>query len=239
MRNTNTKKWFRNWANEYDRTLGKLKRHHDLLDLVVRSSCVTAGETVLDVGCGTGLLTLKFLKAADCQVTGVDNSPVMLEIFKRKINPRSLKGKIAFRKADASALPFADNSFDVIASTVTLHHVVDKYPVIKKIHNILKPGGRFVIGDLDLDTTGQVTDVVRLSRVMDYLKAELTLAAKDGGEAAISRMFDNGKKHLFNDGEYCISFKQWSQISRKAGFRKIIINTLPGFKWFKVMVAFK
>lgn len=60
--NKNTKNWFGNWANEYDTTLGKVKRHHKLLDLVVTSSSVKKNDHVLDIGCGTGLLSLKFLK---------------------------------------------------------------------------------------------------------------------------------------------------------------------------------
>lgn len=54
--------WFKDWANEYDNTLGKIKRHHQLLNLVVKLSRVKKEQKVLDIGCGTGLLSLKFLK---------------------------------------------------------------------------------------------------------------------------------------------------------------------------------
>ncbi|MDY6967006.1 MAG: class I SAM-dependent methyltransferase, partial [Halobacteriota archaeon] len=56
-----TEDWFKEWSNEYDQTLGKMKRHHDMLDLAVEVSEVKDGESVLDIGCGTGLLSLKFL----------------------------------------------------------------------------------------------------------------------------------------------------------------------------------
>jgi ubiquinone/menaquinone biosynthesis C-methylase UbiE len=234
-----TEQWFGNWANEYDQTLGKVKRHHYLLDLAVRASKVKAGEQVLDLGCGTGLLSLKLLRAADCQVVGADSSAAMLDIFKAKIEKLSLARKISLRRADARSLPFAEGSFDVVASTVTLHHVIDKHVVIKRIYGLLKPKGRFVLGDLDVDAYGKLTDAKRISQVMDYLKAELLLAAKDGGESALRRMFDNGRKHLFNDGEYCVSFAKWAGFCRKAGFKKVKVQALPGFKWFKVLVATK
>jgi ubiquinone/menaquinone biosynthesis C-methylase UbiE len=234
-----TKQWFGDWANEYDQTLGKMKRHHALLDLAVRASRVKAGEQVLDLGCGTGLLSLKFLKAADCRIVGADSSPVMLDIFKRKLDKLALGGKVSLRNADARSLPFAKASFDIVASTVTLHHVVDKGAVIRRLHGLLRPGGRFVLGDLDVDACGPMTDVTRIGQVMDYLKAELLLAAKDGGEAGLRRMFDNGRKHLFNDGEYCVGFAKWAGFCRKAGFRKLSVRGLPGFKWFKVLVATK
>jgi len=55
------REWFQEWANEYDNTLGKVKRHHKLLDLIVNLSGIKTNDQILDIGCGTGLLSLKFL----------------------------------------------------------------------------------------------------------------------------------------------------------------------------------
>lgn len=52
-------------------------------------------------------------------------------------------------------------------------------------------------------------------------------------------MYDNGKKHILNDGEYCISFKQWKVLCQKAHFNHIMIKAVPDFEWFKVLVAVK
>jgi ubiquinone/menaquinone biosynthesis C-methylase UbiE len=238
-KNRAAKEWFAGWSNEYDTTLGKIARHHRLLELVVKLSKVKDGDRVLDIGCGTGLLSLKFLEAADCRVSAVDTSQAMLDIFRQKIDTLALGERVACSSGDAASLRFARNSFDVIASTVTLHHVKDKAPMIRRIFDILKPGGRFLIGDLDLDTTGKLTDVERLRRIMDYLKEELSLVLQDGGVAALERMYDNGKKHLLNDGEYCISFRQWTELCRKAGFQNITVKRLPEFKKFNVLVARK
>jgi ubiquinone/menaquinone biosynthesis C-methylase UbiE len=73
-----TRKWFAGWANEYDNTLGKVQRHHAMLDLVVSLSGVRDGDQVLDIGCGTGLLSLKFLEKAACSITAIDSSDEML-----------------------------------------------------------------------------------------------------------------------------------------------------------------
>ncbi len=237
--NNDTKTWFRNWANEYDNTLGKVRRHHKLLDLVVKSSSVKKHDRVLDIGCGTGLLSLKFLKKADCFIQGIDSSPEMLSIFKNKIKKLRLSEKINCKLGNAADINFNSATFDIIASTVTLHHVKDKYPMLKKIYRALKPGGKFVLGDIDMDTTGSLTDPKRLLRIMDYLKKEYALAMKEGGIRAFNRMYDNGKKHILNDGEYCISFKQWKELCRKANFKKIAIKSLPHFEWFKVLIATK
>jgi demethylmenaquinone methyltransferase/2-methoxy-6-polyprenyl-1,4-benzoquinol methylase len=234
-----TEQWFRDWSNEYDRTLGKMKRHHALLDLAVGISFVHDGDRVLDVGCGTGLLSLKFLEKADCRVTGVDVSPEMLAVFLNKIELLSLQSKIDCLPGDAASLRFPDRSFDVVASTVTLHHVLDKAPMIKKIHSILKPGGHFVLGDVDLDTTGDFNDVRRLKRILAFLGDEWTQALKDAGIDAFKRMYDNGKKHIFNEGEYCVSFRQWKDLCLKAGFGRIVIRPVARSSWFKVLVAVK
>jgi ubiquinone/menaquinone biosynthesis C-methylase UbiE len=235
----NAKDWFKDWANEYDNTLGKIDRHHHLLNRVVELSDVENGQKVLDIGCGTGLLSLKFLKKADCLIMGIDSSQEMLSIFNDKIVKLGLSDRVVTKLEDAAALDFEDNSFDVVASTVTLHHLKDKLHTIKKIHSILKPNGRFILGDIDMDTTGKLTDPNRLLRMLEWLTQEYVLALREGGTEAFSRMYDNGKKHILNDGEYCINFKQWTNLCNKVNFTKTTTNPLAGFKWFKVLVANK
>ena len=240
MENDKTKNdWFGDWANEYDQTIGKLERHHDLLDLVVRESHAKPNDLILDIGCGTGLLALKFIDKSDCRITGIDSSQEMIDIFKEKIEFLNLNEKIGYKYGDLEDMEFDEGTFDIISSTFSLHHIKDKYPMIEKIYRMLKMGGRFIIGEMDMDTTGDVRDPKRLIRIMDYLKMEFSLAIKEGGVNAFSRMYDNGKKHILNDGEYCINFTQWKGICQKAGFENIMIKAVPDFEWFKVLVAVK
>ena len=234
-----TQNWFNEWSNEYDKTLGKLQRHHDMLDLAVKMSEVKNGENVLDIGCGTGLLSLKFLKAAKCSIFGIDLSEEMLAHWKKKIATFQLSEKVQVATGDASNLQFDDSSFDIVASTVTLHHVKNKQKTIDDIHRILKPGGRLVIGDLDVDTSGDLNDIKRLRHILDYLKEECTLALQDGGVGAFSRMYDNGKKHILNDGEYCVDFDTWSELCKNAGFEDVTVVPVDSFSWMKVLRAQK
>jgi ubiquinone/menaquinone biosynthesis C-methylase UbiE len=231
--------WFQEWANEYDNTLGKVKRHHKLLDLTVKLSGINKGDQVLDIGCGTGLLSLKFLSKKDCKIIAIDSSAQMLKIFQEKISNLNLGDKIECANYSAENMKFEPNQFDIIAATVALHHVKEKEPVIRRIHNFLKTGGRFVIGEIDMDTTGNLENTKRLLRILNYLKEEFALAMKEGGLQAFERMYDNGKKHILNDGEYCIDFDQWAKICKKNGFKKIEITPLKEFEWFKVLVATK
>lgn len=232
-----TRRWFGNWANEYDKTLGKVQRHHDLLDLAVRVSRVKKGDRVLDLGCGTGLLSLKLLKRADCRITAADSSADMLELFKAKIAALDLGSRIRCVRQDAAGLRFPKASFDIVAATVALHHVQKKLPMVKKIRAVLKPGGRFVLGEIDVDSTGDHADPKRLARMLPYVMSEIMLALKDGGVAGMSRMYDNGKKHILNHGEYTVSARQWKKLCLDAGFRRVTIHPVRGFRWFKVLVA--
>jgi ubiquinone/menaquinone biosynthesis C-methylase UbiE len=234
-----TKGWFKDWANDYDMTLGKIERHHKMLELAVDSSEVKQNDMILDIGCGTGLLSLKFLKKVECYITGIDSSPEMLEIFRAKIDRLGLEKKIICKPGDAASPDFKSNTFDIVASTVTMHHVTDKLSSARKIHDILKPGGRFVIGDIDMDTTGDHKDPERLRRIIGYLTEEFVLALKEGGIEAFKRMYDNGKKHILNEGEYCISFEQWKNVCFEAGFKNVLYKPVPEFEWFKVLTAFK
>ena len=231
--------WFGDWAAEYDETIGKVERHHNLLDLVVESSYVKDNDNILDIGCGTGLLALKFLQKSNCHITGVDSSQEMLDVFEGKINNFGLNGKIVYKHEDLENMEFGEKQFDIISSTFTLHHIKDKYTMIKKIYKMLKIGGRLIIGEIDLDTTGDIRDPKRLMRIMEYLKIEFSLALEEGGVNAFSRMYDNGKKHILNDGEYCINFNQWEVICQKANFNNIAIKVVPNFEWFKVLIAIK
>lgn len=239
MENHAAKKWFGDWANEYDATLGKVRRHHRMLDLVVRRSGVKNGDRVLDIGCGTGLLSLKFLKRVGCTVTAVDSSPDMLRLFKGKIDSLGLRSRVRCCRQDAAQLHFDRESFDIAAATVALHHVENKLPMLKKIRVLLKSGGRLVIGEVDVDTSGSHADPKRLARILDFLKDEVVLALTEGGVPAFSRMYDNGKKHILNQGEYCLSLRQWKALCLKAGFRRVTIHPVPAFRWFKVLVAVK
>jgi ubiquinone/menaquinone biosynthesis C-methylase UbiE len=233
------REWFQEWANEYDNTLGKVKRHHKLLDLVVKLSGIKRNDQILDIGCGTGLLSLKFLNKTDCTITAIDSSSQMLKIFQEKIEKCNLTEKIHCAQESAEDMNFKPDQFDIIAATVALHHVKFKEPVIKNVYASLKGGGRFIIGEIDMDTTGRLDDPRRLLRILNYLKEEFVLAMKEGGIQAFERMYDNGKKHILNDGEYCIGFSQWTKLCKNAGFKNVEVSPVKEFEWFKVLVATK
>lgn len=234
-----TRNWFNRWSNKYDRTLGSIGFHRELLDLVVRSAKVKDSSKVLDIGCGTGLLSLKLLQEYGCSITGIDISEEMLAIFKNKIKELGLDQKINCRLMDIDSLNFKNNTFDLAVSSVVLHHLKDKLKALKKIYKLLKPGGLFVVGEVDMDSTGSHADTKRLQRMLRVLEQEWIPALKDVGVEAFEHMYINGIKHILNQGEYCLSFKQWAAICRKAGFKAVTIKRTPHYKCFGIVVAKK
>ena len=102
---------------------------------------VDPGDRVLDVGCGTGVLARAAADrvAADGQVTGLDLNEGMLAVAQR------LRPQIDWRQGDATHLPFADESFDVVMSQFALMYFPDRPAALKEMARVLRPGGRLVI----------------------------------------------------------------------------------------------
>lgn len=104
----------------------------ELLALVDRP-----GPRVLDVGAGTGNLTLKFL-AAGCSVCAADVSRDSLEVLMRKAGRDA---RIDTRLLTGERLPFEDASFDAVATYSVLHHVPDYLLTVREMARVLRPGG--------------------------------------------------------------------------------------------------
>ena len=101
------------------------------------------GMEILDIGCGTGNLSLELARLG-ARVTGVDISEPMLAIARQKALREKLDVK--FYKADVHDLPFDDETFDAVVSLSALEFVSDLGEALKEAYRVLKHGGRLVIG---------------------------------------------------------------------------------------------
>jgi SAM-dependent methyltransferase len=108
---------------------------HGLAGGVLEWLAAQPGERILDLGCGDGQLTARLLKAG-ADVVGVDASASMVAAARAR--------GIAADEASAERLPYADASFDAVFSNAALHWVRDQDAMMKEVHRVLKPGGRFV-----------------------------------------------------------------------------------------------
>jgi ubiquinone/menaquinone biosynthesis C-methylase UbiE len=97
------------------------------------------------VGCGNGAAAVAVADAHGLAVTGVDLDPDQVRSAREAAGGRTTA---RFEEADAIRLPFADESFDIVASYKTLHHVPDWERAIAEMVRVLKPNGRLIYTDL-------------------------------------------------------------------------------------------
>src|SRR3990172_4143209 len=140
------------WASFYDgmvnmMMLGQASR---LRRMTVDQALLQPGETLLDVGCGTGGVTIpaKIQVGESGSAVGIDPAPEMIAVARRKAQRAGLE--IDFRVGVIESLPFPDETFDAVTSSLMMHHLPEHLQVkgLAEIRRVLKPGGRILIADM-------------------------------------------------------------------------------------------
>jgi demethylmenaquinone methyltransferase/2-methoxy-6-polyprenyl-1,4-benzoquinol methylase len=100
-------------------------------------------DRVLDVACGTGLVSAALVERWGCRVVGLDQSAAMLGRARARAaaDPR-LAERISFVEGEAESLPFADGEFDHLTFTYLLRYVEDPAATMRELARVVKPGGR-------------------------------------------------------------------------------------------------
>ncbi|HYM53904.1 MAG TPA: class I SAM-dependent methyltransferase [Solirubrobacteraceae bacterium] len=108
-----------------------------------------AGDRVLDVATGTGMVAAELLARADCTVIGIDQSPDMLAAARARFAGAGGPGgsRVELVEGQAEALPFADESFDALTFTYLLRYVDDPAATMRELARVVRPGGR--VGSLE------------------------------------------------------------------------------------------
>jgi ubiquinone/menaquinone biosynthesis C-methylase UbiE len=127
-------------------TFGKEKK---LRQDTIKLARINPGDNVLEIGCGTGSLTLAAKEQAGLSgvVTGIDIAPEMVAQARRKAT--RIGADVSFQEGSIADIPFPDNHFDVVMCSFMIFHMPDE--VRKKgfpdIYRVLKPGGHLFILD--------------------------------------------------------------------------------------------
>jgi ubiquinone/menaquinone biosynthesis C-methylase UbiE len=127
-------------------------RERLLRDTTVRITQVKPGDCVLEVGCGTGTLTLAAKRQAGStgKVFGIDLIPGMVEASQRKA--AMANEEITFKEGSIAAIPFVENQFDVVMCSFMIFHMSDetRQKGMQEIFRVLKSNGRLFVLDLYL-----------------------------------------------------------------------------------------
>lgn len=130
----------------YDPLLKWIMREETFKRRLTSQANIQPGMTVLDLGCGTGTLTLMIKRAhPNADVTGLDGDPQVLDIARDK----SRGVNIQWDEGLASSLPYPDSVFDRVVTSLVIHHLVtdDKRLAFKEVYRVLKPHGELHLVD--------------------------------------------------------------------------------------------
>jgi len=117
--------------------------------MIAQMANIKPGDKVLDVGCGSGNLTLTAKRYAgrSGSVYGIDASPEMIDVARKKA--KEISTDVMFDVALIEKLPFGDSTFDVVINRLVLHHLPDdlKQQALAEIFRVLQPGGTIFLAD--------------------------------------------------------------------------------------------
>lgn len=134
---------YRRAARWYDLLFGRLNAGLRGLGLAMFPARV--GMDVLDVGCGTGIQLAGYQRAR-CRVSGIDASPAMLAVARRRLGDEA-----SLRLGDATRLPYPDQAFDLVLASTVLHEMSAgaRAAALGEISRVLRPGGRVLLTDFE------------------------------------------------------------------------------------------
>jgi 2-polyprenyl-3-methyl-5-hydroxy-6-metoxy-1,4-benzoquinol methylase len=171
---TEERRDFNQEAAQWDANPGRVKLANDVADAIVRTTALSHDMDALDFGCGTGLVTLR-LQPLVKTITGVDSSEGMLDVLRGKVRAKGLTN-VQTRLVDFEKGDRIEGAFDLIVSSMTLHHVPDTTALFRQWHGLLVPGGTLCFADLDSEDGsfhGDNTGVFHLGFDRSKLKALL------------------------------------------------------------------
>ncbi|MFN8468922.1 MAG: class I SAM-dependent methyltransferase [Caldilineaceae bacterium] len=152
------------WAFAYDFVvrLLSLNRETALREETIRLAQIDPGAAVLDVGCGTGTLTLRAKAAAGStgRVCGIDAATEMIAQARKKAQKAG--AQVEFQVGVIEALEYADGTFDRVLSSLMMHHLPPDLQkrALLEVYRVLKPGGQLLIVDFDASVPRSGTDAL-------------------------------------------------------------------------------
>jgi ubiquinone/menaquinone biosynthesis C-methylase UbiE len=124
----------------------ELPGHSQSMQMLINLSGVSAGDLVLDVACGPGLVACEFAPFAQ-YVTGIDLTPKMIEQAMERQRGQGLTN-LSWQVGDVLPLPFPDSSFSIVLTRYSFHHFLDPRAVLNEMVRVCRPGGMVMVIDV-------------------------------------------------------------------------------------------
>ncbi len=181
----------------------------------LRRHGLNAGQRLLDVGCGTGLMALeaaRILGTAE-NITCLDPSAGMLAVAKRKLNARFVQGR-------ADEIPLPDGSFDFLTMGYALRHVASLDQAFREYHRVLASGGKVLLLEITRPSNRAGVAVLKIyfNRLYPWLVRAFT-----GSKAAQDLV-----KYYWETIEACVRPEVIVESLSRAGFRQVKRDTSLG-----------
>lgn len=191
----------------------------DLRDRILARAAPAGGDSAVDVGSGTGLLTLPLAAAVD-HVWALDISAGMCDYLRVKAASAGIEN-IDAAVASAVSLPLVDGSADLVVSNYCFHHLSDpdKRRALLEAHRVLRPGGRLAFGDMMFRPA--LNDPRDRQVVSDKVRAMLRK-----GPAGVVRLAKNGARFASARWETPARPDWWAQALRETGFGDVEVEAL-------------
>ena len=191
----------------------------DLRDRIIELAEPQARHTVVDVGAGTGLLSLAIAERA-ARVWAIDSSPAMGEYLRVKASSADLHN-VETVLASAVSLPLVDEVADLVVSNYCLHELrrAEKYRALAEARRVLKPGGRIVIGDM-MFSLNPIQ-----SRDRRVVTVKLRKIARRG-LPGVWRLLKNATRLATGRWEYPANAAWWHEALTRSGFHHVRIEML-------------
>ncbi|HEX7243281.1 MAG TPA: class I SAM-dependent methyltransferase [Longimicrobiaceae bacterium] len=229
------------WEDEaptYDSVMGTDPAMLALYDEIL-AHLPPSPRLVLDLGTGTGtLLGLIRERHPECRAVGLDPSPSMLEIARRRLG----RAGVVLMEGSAHRIDAPDGSFDLVVSNFALHHLThaEKADCAREVFRVLAPGGSLVFGDQHCRRMGGPSDPEWTEDLLNLLCAKSEHYLRTAGPERMLLQLRMIPRFLTCDGEIPATVDFWVDLLAGAGFTDITVTAAgPEFLLHRVIRAAK